>query len=154
MVFSAKVHGTYRWALKGYALHVCRRCDKVFLRRGDITARKFRWCSDLIVFHLIAQTISAPRGGKMMVINWCELTAIFYIKEVLRDSVVPRMREIVRVLDNDIIESLVWKKAFNFLAAVLAVLFLVFGDGSCYFLSDEFIITCELRTYVRANVGR
>jgi hypothetical protein len=35
------------------------------------------------------------------------LTAIFYIKEVLRDSVVPRMREIVRVLDNDIIESLV-----------------------------------------------
>jgi hypothetical protein len=60
------------------------------------------------------------------------------------------MREIIGLLDYEIIESLLRKKIvllfffFNFLAEILAALFLVFVDGSCCFMSHGFIITCEL----------
>jgi hypothetical protein len=39
---------------------------------------------------------------------------MFYVKEVLRDFVVRRMREIVRGLDYDVNESLIQKQVFVF----------------------------------------
>ena len=110
------------------------------------------------LFHLISPTVSAPRGREMIKRNPWELTAVFYSKKFLRDSLVCTIREIIGLLDYDIIESLLRKKksvsVFNFLAEILAALLLVFFDGSCCFLSHDFIITCELRPCLRAHIGQ
>ena len=67
------------------------------------------------LFHLISPTVSAPRGREMIKRNPWELTAVFYSKKFLRDSLVCTIREIIGLLDYDIIESLLRKKKKVFL---------------------------------------
>ena len=62
-------------------LHVRRNWEHIFLRRADQTARKFRWWYDVTVFHLISQTVSAPRGRQMIKINRWKPTALFCSKK-------------------------------------------------------------------------
>lgn len=110
------------------------------------------------MFHLILPTVPGPRGREMIEINRWKLTALFHSKTFLRDSLVCTMREIIRLLGYDVIEILLRKKnsvsVFNFLAEIFAALFLVFVDGSCCFLSHDFIITCELRPCLCAHIGQ
>ena len=80
---------------------------------------------------------------------------MFYVKEVLRDCVVHGMREIVRDLDYDVNESLMQKQMFVFLTywqLSLQFCFWYLLMVRVTFCSMSSRVTCERRTFLRANI--